>query len=34
VVEGLSLDAFGQQKFKLTLDELLEEKAAVQDLLG
>jgi len=34
VVEGLSLDAFGQQKFKATLDELLEEKSAVQELLG
>lgn len=34
VVEGLTLDTFGQQKFKATLDELLEEKAAVQELLG
>ena len=34
VVEGLSLDAYGQQKLKATLDELLEEKAAVQDLLS
>lgn len=33
VVSGLSLDAFGQEKFKITLNELLEEKAAVQDLL-
>jgi malate dehydrogenase len=34
VVEGLKLDAFGQQKFQLTLQELQEEKANVQDLLG
>ena len=34
VVEGLSLDSYGQQKFKATLDVLLEEKAAVQDLLS
>jgi malate dehydrogenase len=34
VVEGVKLDAFGQQKFQATLQELLEEKAAVQDLVG
>ncbi len=34
VVEGVSLDAFGQQKFQITLQELLEEQAAVKDLLG
>lgn len=34
VVEGLKLDAFGQQKFDATLKELLEEKDAVKDLLG
>ncbi len=34
VVEGVSLDAFGQQKFQITLQELLEEQAAVQDLIG
>jgi malate dehydrogenase len=33
VVPGLSLDEFGKAKFKKTLDELLEEKAAVADLL-
>jgi malate dehydrogenase len=33
VVEGLKLDAFGQQKFQITLQELQEEKASVQDLL-
>jgi malate dehydrogenase len=33
VVEGLKLDAFGQQKFQATLQELLEEKAAVQELV-
>lgn len=33
VVEGLSLDAFGQEKFKLTLNELLEEREAVKHLL-
>jgi malate dehydrogenase len=33
VVEGLKLDAFGQQKFQATLQELQEEKAAVQELL-
>src|SRR5262249_37434657 len=30
---GLKLDAFGQQKFKATLQELLEERDAVKDLL-
>jgi malate dehydrogenase len=34
VVSGVSLDAFGQQKFKITLQELLEEQAAVGDLVG
>ncbi len=34
VVEGVKLDAFGQQKFQATLQELLEEKAAVQELVG
>jgi malate dehydrogenase len=34
VVSGLTLDAFGQEKFKITLNELQEEKAAVQDLLA
>jgi malate dehydrogenase len=33
VVEGVKLDAFGQQKFQLTLKELEEEKDAVKDLL-
>jgi malate dehydrogenase len=33
-VEGLKLDAFGQQKCKATLQELLEEKEAVKDLIG
>jgi malate dehydrogenase len=33
VVEGLELDAFGKQKFQATLQELLEEKAAVESLL-
>jgi len=34
VVEGLQLDAFGQQKFQITLQELQEEQAAVRELLG
>jgi malate dehydrogenase len=34
VVQGLKLDAFGQEKFKITLNELQEEKAAVQELLA
>ncbi len=34
VVEGLKHDAFGQEKIKVTLTELLEEKTAVQDLLA
>jgi malate dehydrogenase len=34
VVEGVKLDAFGQQRFQATLQELLEEKAAVQELMG
>jgi malate dehydrogenase len=33
VVEGLTLDAFGQDRFQKTLKELLEEKEAVKDLL-
>jgi malate dehydrogenase len=33
IVEGLKLDAFGQEKFKVTLKELEEEKDAVKDLL-
>lgn len=33
VVEGLKLDAFGQAKFKTTLDELLKEQEVVNDLL-
>jgi malate dehydrogenase len=33
VVEGLQLDAFGKAKFQTTLQELLEEQAAVKDLL-
>src|SRR6516162_817138 len=34
VVEGVKLDAFGQQRFQATLQELQEEKAAVQELMG
>jgi malate dehydrogenase len=34
VVEGVNLDAYGQQKFQATLKELEEEKEAVKDLLG
>jgi malate dehydrogenase len=33
VVEGLTLDAFGQAAFRKTLEELLEERDAVKDLL-
>jgi malate dehydrogenase len=33
VVEGVKLDAFGQEKFKITLKELEEERDAVKDLL-
>ena len=33
VVEGVKLDAFGQQKFQTTLKELEEEREAVKDLL-
>src|SRR5262245_16387061 len=33
VVEGLKLDAFGQEKFKVTLNELLKEQDVVKDLL-
>jgi len=33
VVDGLKLDAFGQQKFQTTLKELEEERDAVKDLL-
>jgi malate dehydrogenase len=32
-VEGLKLDAYGQQKFQATLAELVEEREAVKDLL-
>jgi len=34
VVEGVKLDAYGQQKFQTTLKELEEEREAVKDLLG
>ena len=34
VVEGVKLDAFGQEKFKITLKELEEEREAVKELLG
>ena len=34
VVEGLKLDAFGQDKFRKTLAELQEEREAVKELLG
>jgi malate dehydrogenase len=34
IVQGLKQDAFGQAKLQTTLQELQEEKAAVQDLLG
>jgi malate dehydrogenase len=34
VVEGLKLDAYGQQKFRATQKELEEEKEAVKDLLA
>jgi malate dehydrogenase len=34
VVQGLTHDAFGKQKLELTLNELLEEREAVKDLLG
>jgi malate dehydrogenase len=34
IVDGLKLDTFGQSKFQTTLQELQEEKAAVQDLIG
>lgn len=34
VVEGVKLDAFGQEMFKKTLKELEEEKEAVKELLG
>jgi malate dehydrogenase len=33
VVEGLKLDAFGESKFKKSLDELLQERDVVKDLL-
>ena len=33
VVDGLKLDAYGQAKFQTTLQELLEEKDAVKDLI-
>lgn len=34
VVEGVKLDAYGQQKFQATLKELQEEREAVKDLIG
>lgn len=34
VVSGLDFDDFGRQKIELTTNELLEERAVVQDLLG
>jgi malate dehydrogenase len=34
VVPGVELDGFGKQKFQTTLQELLEERSAVQDLIG
>src|SRR5262245_4342742 len=34
VVEGLKLDAFGQEKFKKTLQELQEEREAVKEMIG
>ena len=33
IVEGVKLDTFGQEKFKITLKELEEERDAVKDLL-
>jgi malate dehydrogenase len=33
VVEGVNLDAYGMQKFRATLKELVEEREAVKDLL-
>jgi len=33
-VDGVKLDAFGQEKFQVTLKELLEERDAVRELLG
>jgi malate dehydrogenase len=34
VVEGVTLDAFGKEKFQKTLQELQEERDAVKELLG
>ena len=34
IVQGLSLDDFSKQKMKATEDELREERAAVEHLLG
>jgi malate dehydrogenase len=34
VVDGLALDAFGKGKFQTTLNELLEEREMVKDLIG
>src|SRR6266581_934051 len=34
VVEGVKLDAFGQEKFQKTLQELQEEREAVKELIG
>ena len=33
VVDGVKLDAFGQERFKITLKELEEEREAVKELL-
>ncbi len=33
IVEGVTLDAYGQEKFKKTMEELQQEKEAVKDLL-
>jgi malate dehydrogenase len=33
-VEGVKLDAFGQEKFNKTLSELQEERDSVKDMLG
>jgi malate dehydrogenase len=34
VVDGVTLDAFGKEKFQVTLKELQEEREAVKDLIG
>ena len=33
-IQGVKLDAFGQQKLQITLQELQEEREAVKELLG